>query len=842
MLAWTRADNHRNGEDAAVADTHTSYTHAWRDNALVSSSSHDGDTDNGSNPLFSSTYAYDGRGRLASVNIADGRARTVSFASSAEGQVLRRAERSASASNPEDQYYFLDGRQVGELTNNGANDPAKLDYARNLEMRNWRSNPQSAPFRWNGSGGVTGGEFGGAGYDYINPTAAASGNGTSYRVQGGESLQQVAASVWGDASLWYKIAEANGLTGSELLAAGTTLRIPAAVTNIHNNAGTFQVYDPNRALGELDPTAPKPQAAQQARQRNQCGMFGALFVTAFGVALSFILPPIAPALGPVVSGALTATTANVLTQGFAVATGIQDKFNWKGVAFAGITGGVVGGLNSLGVFKHLGIHGSSFAAQAAQGALTNGLTQGIAVATGLQGKFDWAGVAAAGIGQGVSSQIRIPGTPGRIVAGAADAIAGAATRSLITGTSFGDNVLAVLPDVIGRSIGLAVADGIAGAVSRPRLAYDKSVFDLGDQVTGGISGAALAAPGVGNGAAAKPMAGVGGGKVGAGTGAMFNGTAPAGAAASAGAGHDPFVLNVVNGGSGNIVDDIFAGASHPGLPEWIINHISKYGPGGVADHFITAAGTTERLQGIAGIVGGVAASDLGAAEVHALLSAQIAADLAPADEIVVTGSRSGARQSPQVRHALGRIAAYEAEHPGSRARWAAERHATQARVDGALRRFDRDAVRGVTLGPRLGAEFALGTGVVNVARRGYTAWRAGRAAQAAESVIPRIGGRLPINSRYAGRVHPSGVRFTAQGFPDFAPFARAEVRITGLSGTYAKDAALANAAAGLARTPRGYVRHHAENGVTMQLIPRSVHNSVRHTGGAAVIRNRGFDQ
>jgi hypothetical protein len=38
-------------------------------------------------------------------------------------------------------------------------------------------------------------------------------------------------------------------------------------------------------------------------------------------------------------------------------------------------------------------------------------------------------------------------------ASAASAIANAATRSLIEGSDFGDNVLAALPDVIGQTIG-----------------------------------------------------------------------------------------------------------------------------------------------------------------------------------------------------------------------------------------------------------------------------------------------------------------------------------------------------------------------------------------------------
>jgi len=111
----------------------------------------------------------------------------------------------------------------------------------------------------------------------------------------------------------------------------------------------------------------------------------------------------------------------------------------------------------------------------------------------------------------------------------------------------------------------------------------------------------------------------------------------------------------------------------------------------------------------------------------------------------------------------------------------------------------------------------------------------------AEGTIPTIGGRAPINSKYAGQIHPSGVEFTEQGFPNFRPYSQAEVEIPNLTGKYSIDSQLANEAMGFPSTPKGYVWHHVEDGATMQLIPQGVHNSVRHTGGAAVIRNGGFD-
>jgi hypothetical protein len=103
------------------------------------------------------------------------------------------------------------------------------------------------------------------------------------------------------------------------------------------------------------------------------------------------------------------------------------------------------------------------------------------VATGLQDRFDWAGVAAAGIAGGVSAFVgqklnirplygdgasqRIRNIGANLATGMAGNIANAATRSVIDGTDFGDNIMAALPDTIANTIGNLVADGI-GSMDR----------------------------------------------------------------------------------------------------------------------------------------------------------------------------------------------------------------------------------------------------------------------------------------------------------------------------------------------------------------------------------------
>lgn len=87
------------------------------------------------------------------------------------------------------------------------------------------------------------GGFNGASFDYtgIGKVQTATDGAASYVVRGGETLCDIARSLYGDETLWYVIAEANGLTAPDGLAAGTTLKVPS-VTRSSNTASTFKVY------------------------------------------------------------------------------------------------------------------------------------------------------------------------------------------------------------------------------------------------------------------------------------------------------------------------------------------------------------------------------------------------------------------------------------------------------------------------------------------------------------------------------------------------------------------------------------------------------------------------
>lgn len=129
------------------------------------------------------------------------------------------------------------------------------------------------------------------------------------------------------------------------------------------------------------------------------------------------------------------------------------------------------------------------------------------------------------------------------------------------------------------------------------------------------------------------------------------------------------------------------------------------------------------------------------------------------------------------------------------------------------------AISGVAFG-------AIGKGVKLAA----TAIRASKTAKKFTSAGIRI-----INSKYANKVY-KGVKFNKYGFPNFSKVAKYTTKIKGLTGNYAKDSAMANAKIGLSSTPKGYTWHHVEDGVNMMLVPTKIHQAVRHTGGAAILK------
>jgi A nuclease of the HNH/ENDO VII superfamily with conserved WHH len=124
-------------------------------------------------------------------------------------------------------------------------------------------------------------------------------------------------------------------------------------------------------------------------------------------------------------------------------------------------------------------------------------------------------------------------------------------------------------------------------------------------------------------------------------------------------------------------------------------------------------------------------------------------------------------------------------------------------------------------------------------------------AEEAATVKP-VAGRLPQKHELAGKQFPAellpaqfrakGVKFTPEGYPDFAPHAmqlpngKKHVEIP-FTGSRKADDITANAKAGLRDTPIDFTWHHVEDGKTMILVPKKLHRVVTHTGGTAAYKH-----
>ncbi|PSJ42219.1 LysM peptidoglycan-binding domain-containing protein [Allosphingosinicella deserti] len=510
-VVWSTSQNDKfvNGSGTAATgsanplDTRTDNTIGWYDGAVTTKVRFDENTASTSNTVFNTTYSYNDAGQLQSATVNDGRPRKVTYTNDMTGQVIRRDEADNKIptqsqpnlnGDPHEVWYRFGGKQMGYVGNNGTLD---TDYQSSVSNRT--ATAGTGAFR-------NGGAYGGFHADFDLSTSALTsysqgGSGGSYTVQGGETLTSIAAQLWGDASLWYKLAEANGLSASNALMEGQRLTIPAGVMKNTHNASTFKPYDPAEAMGETSPTTPKPQT----QKSNKCGVFGAVLLAVVAIAVTVVTSgALLAATGAVqgglsagisatlgiggVTGAAAGVTAgsfiaagaiggavgSAASQGLGVLTGLQDSFSWKGVAL-GSLGGAVGGATGVGgLFGKSGAFagfGGTFAQGALRGVLASGLTQGIAVASGLQSKLNWVGVAAAGVGGGVAASVggalrmnaadlSATAVGKSLVAGMAGGIANAASRSLLDGSDFGDNVIAALPDVIASTIG-----GLIGAAA-----------------------------------------------------------------------------------------------------------------------------------------------------------------------------------------------------------------------------------------------------------------------------------------------------------------------------------------------------------------------------------------
>ncbi|MCV2885332.1 LysM peptidoglycan-binding domain-containing protein [Aestuariibacter sp. AA17] len=310
-----------------------------------------------------SKLEYDANGNL--VKATDTYAgRVLDYVNSFDGKVLTRTEEAPTYTKKQ-RYFYYNGVGVGDIGNDG---PSYRDYASVLaEAQKKRSSNASKEQEFKP---VMAADFD-ANFVPIGRQSGIS-NGR-YTVNSGDTLMNIATQLWGDKSLWYLIADANGLKGTESLTAGTVLNIPnVASTNLHNSSETFRPYNAGAAMGDVNPTLPEVPPPPIPPKKDGCGGIAMIVMVVVAVVATVVT---AGAAALAMSGA-TMSMGAAWAAGTAIMTGAAG-FS-LGVAAAAFAGGFVGSVASQLVGKAMGVVESFSLRKAVAGGLTSVVTAGTA--------------------------------------------------------------------------------------------------------------------------------------------------------------------------------------------------------------------------------------------------------------------------------------------------------------------------------------------------------------------------------------------------------------------------------------------------------------------------------
>ncbi|VUD51008.1 hypothetical protein TDB9533_01335 [Thalassocella blandensis] len=246
---------------------------------------------------------------------------------------------------------------------------------------------------------------------------------SSYTIREGDSLSLVAQAMFGDSSLWYVIAQANGITkGPQDVFSddeiGRTLSIPNTQQNLRNDSTTFKPYNPAEIIGDLTPDVkilPPPQEG--------CNAVAVLVMVVVAVVVTYITAGAASTLvagalnealgataagtvGAVVGGFVGGFVGSMASQAVGVALGVQDKIDWDTVRSSALTSAFTYGVGGGGahidkVSDSLGTAAAHFA----RGALNYLVNHVANKVTGVDSSFSWKGMLAYAAGSAAGNSM-----------------------------------------------------------------------------------------------------------------------------------------------------------------------------------------------------------------------------------------------------------------------------------------------------------------------------------------------------------------------------------------------------------------------------------------------------
>jgi len=257
----------------------------------------------------------------------------------------------------------------------------------------------------------------------------------SYTARAGETLEQVAMAVFGDKSLWYIVADANGVSNkTEGLDSGRRLIIPSLSSNQHQTSQSRHVMSGQSLYGDTSPTAHMPAPPPPPKHHHSFlkALATAVVAVVATVLTAGVLAGIAGVSGALLSAGSSAlagsaglglfssaaigftagVAGNIASQGMQNAFGMQHGVNLKSALISGLTSaasiGAMQGLNKLPAFSQAGsalnemspdfFSMNTAAAMMEQDAIAQGLRLGVEK----HHHFDFAELAASGAIGGVA--------------------------------------------------------------------------------------------------------------------------------------------------------------------------------------------------------------------------------------------------------------------------------------------------------------------------------------------------------------------------------------------------------------------------------------------------------
>ncbi|MFA6303647.1 MAG: pesticin C-terminus-like muramidase [Legionella sp.] len=187
----------------------------------------------------------------------------------------------------------------------------------------------------------------------------------TYTIQAGDTLESIAQEIYGDSSLWYLLADSNGIRDQELQI-GQRINVPAVAKGQHYTNTTQKVLNSADQIGNTSATTPLPQfTATKAHTELFDTVVVAIISTVVTVLTAGILGSLAGAIKlaeltslrtlfasglKVLSGGLIAATETSLAAGFASsfignlasqsvakALGMQEGIDLKSALLAGLS-------------------------------------------------------------------------------------------------------------------------------------------------------------------------------------------------------------------------------------------------------------------------------------------------------------------------------------------------------------------------------------------------------------------------------------------------------------------------------------------------------------------------